>query len=278
MSRKPAKTNPLPRPDGVDVGEGKRSEIDPEAQWHLPDALVAEYRKEPPSEPEAPLLGPLDQVIASKPSNAPIEQETAEMLARLTWETGALRTIETGMAAGHSAVAIATVHDRRGEGRHTCVDPHQTVGWKSAGMELCERAGVISLVELVEEPSELALPRLAAEGARFDLAFVDGLHLFDHILIDFFYFDRMLDEEGIVVFHDTWMPAVQKAIGFVVSNRAYERIEGRTAEIERETNVAALRKTGTDDRDWHFDRPFDEGLYDPPGEEPLDRGRPRHQV
>lgn len=252
--------------------------MDPEPPWRLPEVLVAEYRKEPPTESEAPLKGPQDQIIASKPSNAPIEEETAEMLARLTWETGALRTIETGMAAGHSAVAIATVHARRGEGLHTCVDPHQTTGWASAGVKLCGRAGVGDLIELVEQPSELALPALAAKGAQFDLAFVDGLHLFDHILIDFFYFDRMLDEGGIVVFHDTWMPAVQKAIGFVVANRAYERIEDRTAEIERETNVSALRKTGIDDRDWFFDEPFDEGLYDPPGQEPLDRGRPRHQV
>lgn len=252
--------------------------MEEEAPWHLAGALMAEYRREPPSEPEEPLMGPQDQVIASKPSNAPIEEETALMLARLTWESGALRTIETGMAAGHSAVAIATVHQRRGEGHHTCVDPYQTTHWKSAGLELCRKADVDALIELVEEPSELALPQLVAAGAKFDLAFVDGLHLFDHILIDFFYFDRMLEEGGIVIFHDTWMPAVQKAVGFVLSNRAYERIEGRTAEMERQSNVAALRKTGTDDRDWFFDRPFDEGLYDPPGKEPLDRGRPRHQV
>lgn len=228
----------------------------------LPEVLAAEYRKAPPAEPEAPLLGPRDQVIASKPSNAPIEEETAALLAGLTREIDARRTIETGMAAGHSAVAIASVHAGRGEGHHTCLDPYQTAQWESAGLELCERAGVRDLVELVEQPSELALPRLAAEGARFDLAFVDGLHLFDHVLIDFFYFDRMLEVGGVVVFHDTWMPAVQKAVGYVVSNRAYRRIEGRTAERDRETNVSVLTKLADDHRDWFFDQPFDEGLFD----------------
>ncbi|MFM8888976.1 MAG: class I SAM-dependent methyltransferase [Solirubrobacterales bacterium] len=251
---------------------------EPDRSAELPQVLIDEYRKAPPAEPEAPLLGPRDQVIASKPSNAPIEEETAALLARLTRELDARRTIETGMAAGHSAVAIASVHAERGEGIHTCVDPYQTAQWKSAGLDLAEKAGVRDFITLVEEPSELALPAFAADGYRLGLAFVDGLHLFDHALIDFFYLDRMLEVGGVVVFHDTWMPAIQKAVGYVVSNRAYERIEGRTPEIERETNLAALRKTGMDDRDWFFDRPFDEALYDPPGQPPSDRGRPGHEV
>ena len=252
------------------------TEPDPAAD--LPEVLLAEYRKAPPSEPEAPLLGAHDRVIASKPSNAPIEMETASLLARLTRELDASHTIETGMAAGHSAVAIASVHAERGAGLHTCVDPYQTAQWQSAGLGLCERAGVADFVELVEEPSELALPEMLSTGTRAGLVFIDGLHLFDHILIDFFYFDRMLEQGGVVVFHDTWMPAVQKAVGYVVSNRAYRRFEGRTAELDRETNVSVLTKLAEDDRDWFFDRPFDEALNDPPGQAPSDRGRPGHQV
>ena len=252
------------RPDPVDRNE-EEHKLSSGPSEELPEVLAAEYRKAPPVEPEAPLLGPRDQVIASKPSNAPIEEETALLLARLTRELDARRTIETGMAAGHSAVAIASVHAERGDGHHTCVDPYQTAQWKSAGLDLCEAAGVLDRVELIEEPSEFALPRLAGEGARFDLAFVDGLHLFDHVLVDFFYFDRMLEVGGVVVFHDTWMPAVQKVVGYVVANRAYERHGGRTAELERESNVSVLRKTAVDDRDWFFDEPFDEGLFDPVG-------------
>lgn len=228
----------------------------------LPEVLLAEYRKAPPTAPEEPLLGADGQVIASKPSNAPIEVDTAALLARLARELEATRTIETGMAAGHSAVAIASVHAERGEGRHFCVDPYQTKQWRSAALNLCERAGVGEFVELIEKPSELALPALVAEGRSFDLAFVDGLHLFDHVLVDFFYFDRMLDPGGVIVFHDTWMPAVQKVVGYVLANRAYERPDGRTAQLDRETNVAVIRKLAEDDRDWFFDEPFDEGLYD----------------
>ena len=221
---------------------------------------MAEYRKARPAEPEQPLLGPLDQVIASKPSNAPIEEETAALLNQLTRDLDARRTAETGMATGHSAVAVASVHAARGSGLHTCIDPHQTTLWKSAALELCEKAQVSDFVELVEEPSEYALPRLAREGTTLDLAFIDGLHLFDHVLLDFFYFDRMLRPGGVVVFHDTWMPAVQKAVGYVVNNRAYERPEGRTAELDMETNVVVLTKLARDDRDWFFDQAFAEAL------------------
>ena len=99
-------------------------------------------------------------------------------------------------------------------------------------------------------PSETALPRLGAEGLELDFALVDGLHLFDHTLVDFFYADRMLRDGGLVVFHDTWMPAVAQAVAYVEANRAYERVRAGDAAM------AVLRRTGGDERAWDFHRDF----------------------
>jgi hypothetical protein len=40
---------------------------------------------------------------------------------------------------------------------------------------------------VLREPSFLAMPRLLARGAKFDLVFVDGWHTFDFTLLDMFY-------------------------------------------------------------------------------------------
>ena len=177
---------------------------------------------------------------------ASLPRRHAEELARVVRAEGARRTLETGMAYGISTVAIASAHD----GRHVAVDPNQRTSFHGIGLLNAERAGVGDRVELVEEPSEQALPRLAADGLELDLVLIDGLHLFDHTLIDFFYADRMLRDGGVVLFHDTWMPAVRGAASYVLANRAYERIAAG------DDDMWALRKVRGNDRDWDFHRDF----------------------
>lgn len=50
-----------------------------------------------------------------------------------------------------------------------------------------ERAGLARHFRVLREPSFLAMPRLLARGAKFDLVFVDGWHTFDFTLLDMFY-------------------------------------------------------------------------------------------
>jgi SAM-dependent methyltransferase/predicted O-methyltransferase YrrM len=174
----------------------------------------------------------------------------ADEIARLVRELGLTRTLETGMAYGLSTLAICSVHAERGEGSHIAIDPHQSSDWGSIGVLNLRRAGVEGRVRVIEARSDEALPRLRDEGVRLDFALIDGLHLFDATLVDFFFVDRMLDVGGVVVFHDTWMPAVAQAAAFVRANRAYEPVEAGDA------SMVALRKLADDDRTWDFHRDF----------------------
>jgi len=69
------------------------------------------------------------------------------------------------------------------------------------------------------------LPELAAKGYRIQFAFIDGAHTFDHVLIDFFYVDQMLEVGGVIVFDDVYFQAVNAVLRFVLSNRDYELVE-----------------------------------------------------
>jgi predicted O-methyltransferase YrrM len=174
----------------------------------------------------------------------------AQEIERLVRDLGLTRTLETGMAYGISTLAICSVHAERGEGSHVAIDPYQSSDWGAIGLLNLRRAGLEDRVRVIEARSDEALPRLRDEGLRIDFALIDGLHLFDATLVDFFHADRMLDAGGVVVFHDTWMPAVAQAVAYVRANRAYEPVEP----VER--GMAALRKLGEDDRAWDFHRDF----------------------
>jgi SAM-dependent methyltransferase/predicted O-methyltransferase YrrM len=181
---------------------------------------------------------------------AGLPEAHAREIARLVRSLGLTRTLETGMAYGLSTLAICGVHEERGEGAHIAIDPHQSSDWRGIGLLNLERDGLSGRARVIEARSDEALPRLREEGLRLDFALIDGLHLFDATLVDFFHVDRMLDVGGVVVFHDTWMPAVAQAVEYVRANRAYEEIEAGDAAM------VALRKTGEDDRAWDFHRDF----------------------
>jgi predicted O-methyltransferase YrrM len=176
-----------------------------------------------------------------------LPREHTEELIRLVREEGARDTLETGMAYGISTIAIAGVHD---DSKHIAIDPYQSSDWRGVGILNVQRAGLADRVRVIEERSDAALPQLVAEGVELDLALIDGSHLFDYTLVDFFHADRMLRTGGVVVFHDTWMPAVRQAASFVIENRDYQKLDAG------DDAMWALRKTGEDDRAWDFHREF----------------------
>ena len=179
-----------------------------------------------------------------------LPQEHAHAIARLVRDLHLVSTLETGMAYGLSTLAICGVHEERGEGEHVAIDPHQSTDWRSIGVLNLERAGLDRRARVIEARSDEALPRLRDEGLRIDFALIDGLHLFDAALVDFFHADRMLDPGGVVVFHDTWMPAIAQAAEFVRTNRAYEPLDAG------DPAIVALRKLADDERPWDYHRDF----------------------
>jgi predicted O-methyltransferase YrrM len=211
-----------------------------------------------------------------------IPPESGFALYEFVRTRGADRTLEVGMAYGLSTLHFCQAHRDKGRGTHTAIDPSQSRKWQSIGLLNLRRAGLDDLLTFHEARNYEALPRLLAAGERFDLALIDGSHLFDHALIDFSYIDLMLETGGHVFFDDLWMPAIRKVIGFVLANRAYEvapvprcrpdptwRCAVRLARnvlhdpfargwalARIPGNLCALRKTGADTRPWSFHRPF----------------------
>jgi predicted O-methyltransferase YrrM len=142
-------------------------------------------------------------------------------LYELIRKRSARETLEIGMAYGLSTLFMCQALSDNGGGRHTAVDPRQDE-WHSIGLANIRRAGLEDFFRFFPAPSDLVLSRLVTEGERFDLVFIDGKHLFDYVLVDFYYSDKLIRPGGCIVLHDYWIPAVRKALAFVLANRRFK--------------------------------------------------------
>ena len=141
----------------------------------------------------------------------------AVRLRELAIREEAAHTIEVGLALGMSALFFAEAVSPRG-GRHVAIDPLQEESWNGAGLRTLREAGVEHVVEVIEEESQIALPRLVSEGRSFDLAFVDGDHRFEGAFLDLYFMTRLVRPGGLVVVDDMWLPAVRVAVAYCERN------------------------------------------------------------
>lgn len=160
-------------------------------------------------------------------------------------------SLEVGLAYGMSAVSMLLAHRQTG-GRHTCLDPYQERDFQGRGLHNVEKLGLEGSLEFLPEVAHQALPRLLAKERRYDLAFIDGGHLFDQTVVSLFYADLMLNRNGAIVLHDAWMRSTQMAASFVRYNR------DDYAEVSTpHPNLVVLRKRSDhDSRDWDHFREF----------------------
>jgi predicted O-methyltransferase YrrM len=168
--------------------------------------------------------GPKEQLIKVR---GQIPREEGEFLQKIITDLKPKVTLEVGLAYGISALFICDALDQSSGARHIVIDSHQlTDVWdEGAGLHNLKKAGYEKIVEFHDAESQRALPQLEASGLKIDFAFIDGAHTFDHVLVDFFYIDRMLRIGGVVAFDDADWPTVGKVCRFIIKNRNYSVYE-----------------------------------------------------
>jgi len=158
--------------------------------------------------------------------HAPVPYGDGRTLYEIIRTTNASKTLEVGFAYGLSTLFICQALADNGGGSHTAIDPVESTVWGGLGLRNIEKAGFRHMVRFFEACSHEVLPRLLAEREQFDFIFIDGYHVFDAVLLDFYYADRLVKPGAYIMFHDIWMPSVRKAIAFILRNRAY-RLENK---------------------------------------------------
>ncbi len=154
------------------------------------------------------------------PTSIPYDEGV--MLYNLIRSTRSTKTLEIGMAYGLSTLFMCQAHADNGNGQHIAIDPWEKTLWKSIGLAYIQRAGLSNILHLYEATSYEALPQLLIEKECFGVIFIDGTHLFDHTLLEFFYADKLLPSGGYIVFDDVTLPAIRKVLTFILRNRNYQ--------------------------------------------------------
>jgi predicted O-methyltransferase YrrM len=131
--------------------------------------------------------------------------------------------IEIGLAYGSSALAIAEALVAAGsnDARHVIVDAYQKL-FHGSGWAAIAGAGLAGLCSLVEERSQLALPRLLGDGFVADAAFVDGSHIFHNVFVDLFYLRELVRPGGLVILDDCGYLSVATAVRYFEVNTGWE--------------------------------------------------------
>jgi predicted O-methyltransferase YrrM len=145
--------------------------------------------------------------------------------------------IEIGLAYGSSALAIgeALVSTGSQEASHLIIDAYQHQ-FKNVGWEAIVSAGLDTICRLVDEQSQIALPRLVTEGFVADAAFVDGSHVFHNVFVDLYFLRDLVRPGGLIILDDCQWPSVGTAANYYVVNAAWT-----TEPMRESTRLRAFR-------------------------------------
>lgn len=166
-----------------------------------------------------------DQLGQEYSANSNIDEREGDFIKSIINKYNPINTIEIGCAHGVSSIFICSSIKKGNNCSHTIIDPFQSTTWKNIGVCNLQKIGC-DFFELIEKPSEIALPELLSLGKKYDLGLIDGWHTFDHTLIDFFYLNKLIDIGGIIIIDDVGLPSVNKFMRYI-SNYPCYRIIGQ---------------------------------------------------
>ena len=175
-----------------------------------------------------------------------IKTSEAEFIYNFLIDNNLRKTLEIGFAMGMSATHIMAATNEK----HIAVDPFQK-NYGYYGIKNLEKLDLVENLDFKEDYSHAVMPRLLDEGKTFDFIFIDGDHKFDGILLDFYYADLLLEKNGYVLLHDTWMRSTRLVEGFIDNNKHnFKKIDTGLK------NLLLYRKLREDERDGMYFKEF----------------------
>lgn len=172
-----------------------------------------------------------------------IKTQEARFIYNFIIENKLRTSLETGFAFGKSTSHIIAATNNV----HVAIDPFQD-RYDRIGLKNIDKLNYSSKLEFYEDYSHNVLPNILQIGRRFDFIFIDGDHKFDGILLDFYYADLLLEENGYILLHDTWLRSTRLVANFIKMNKKnYKEIHTPLR------NFILIKKIGQDKRDGiHF--------------------------
>lgn len=178
-----------------------------------------------------------------------ISIEQGSMINHVIRSENVKRSLEIGFANGFSSIWILDALLNKSDALHIAIDPFEKSHWQGVGLKQVEKLGEKVNFKWENKHSIHSLSYLISKKEKFDFIFVDGNHRFDDVIVDFYLSDQLIEPNGIIALDDMWMPSIQKAAEFILTNRTYKIIP------QNVSNMIVLKKIQNDNRKWnHFNR------------------------
>jgi predicted O-methyltransferase YrrM len=207
-----------------------------------------------------------------------------------------VKSVEVGLAYGLSSLFILEKHREYSNGpkSHIMIEPGPDY-WEGVAEHNIEKSGLTSYADYRYDFSDKVLPQLYSQQHKVQFGYIDTTKIFDIVLQDFYFIDKILEVGGVIVLDDcggNWQ-GVQKVARYINSlphYKLYKRHQEvtksskfRTAEkmvskminlipfkrkiypsysfrTDRQLGInyycLAFRKLSDDKRDWSWDAPF----------------------
>ncbi|MDR0940794.1 MAG: class I SAM-dependent methyltransferase [Bacteroidales bacterium] len=179
--------------------------------------------------------------LSNKEIGSIVTYSEAEYIYNLVKANKFKTTLEVGFGLGFSASHIMAATGAE----HIAIDPFQEKRFGNDGVEIFTQLGLLDKLQLITDYSHFALPQLLKQGKIFDFVFIDGDHKFDSVFVDFYFCEKMLKHNGIVVFHDAWMRSISTVKNYIKQNRKDFQILHSP-----EQRLVVVKKIGVDNRNW----------------------------
>ncbi len=149
-----------------------------------------------------------------------------EFISKILKELKPEYTLEIGLAYGISTIAILEVLGQNNQlFHHTVIDPYQ-VDWHNVGLHYIKKLGFDKQVTFHEKFSDEVLSMMASEGKRIQFVYIDSSKVFDVLLTDIHFLNKMLDINGIIVLDDCRYPGIRKLIRYMAVHPSFHIYRG----------------------------------------------------
>ncbi len=137
------------------------------------------------------------------------------------------QSLEVGLAYGISTLFILEKHREKNSNpkSHIVIEPFP---WAGVPEHNIKKENLFDLVDIRYQKSHDVLPRLFYENQRIQFAYIDTTKLFDIVMQDCYFIDKMLDINGVIVLDDCgggW-PGIQRVARFMNSMPHYQLLKG----------------------------------------------------
>jgi predicted O-methyltransferase YrrM len=177
----------------------------------------------------------------TRPLEGNISQKEGEFIQEMIRSVRPQVSLEVGCAYGVSSLYICEALREVGADKHIVIDPYQHSWWEDIGLANLRRAGYADIIDFHEVASYQYLSRLTEEHVKIDLAFIDGQHTFDYVLVDFFLIDKLLRPGGIIIFDDLSYPSIRGVCRYVLLNLRYKCVGPQSQELREPARMLAAR-------------------------------------